>query len=605
MIRYISIVIILVLNLLPHAVASAFSATTQRLEQQDMAGVLGISAQELAELNAKLSTARSLIKNLNYQLESTYLVNLNHTSLKPGMWYVVTLGFANHDYVNFLLLQDGQWTGELMGDELAHSKRQLRYRLPAFSFLYDGEEPKTLILQIFDSSEIDFEVSVTAESEVAETIGLSYILYGLFFGSLFALALYNLVLFLYVREHIYGWYVIYVASTSLVLSFTNGIGQAFLWVDLESNNTPLGFLATTGVIISMSGFAYSFLNLSRRNVVFISISLLCVSGALVLSIGFLYLHHTILDAPFYFFCSLQLLNVFITTVLTYHKDRGVTVYMLLGYLLLMPSIFISIGKFSGLISSNWLTNHSFEISFLVEAFILSLGVGEKIRQLKNSELAAVEQLKNRKQQFLRDIITVREKEKRELGAILHNSVAQNLAVVGTRLNQLRGENKDTKRINDIIRFVQDTSDEIRNISHQSYPHYLQQFGLSKATEHYAETNLDVREIDWACTIENNALPEEVELVLYRTIQECINNVYRHAQATIVLINLQRDKDHFVLAITDDGVGFDSTKEGFGITLIRQYAGMLHGKIDIKTVPGSGVRIKLTFPVSQPTTETEQ
>jgi signal transduction histidine kinase len=92
------------------------------------------------------------------------------------------------------------------------------------------------------------------------------------------------------------------------------------------------------------------------------------------------------------------------------------------------------------------------------------------------------------------------------------------------------------------------------------------------------------------------LSPQVELTLYRAVQEGINNAHKHAQATEMKIHLwYTDEQRIVLEMTDNGNGTDTIKEGFGLLGLKERANLLHGKFNIESVKGHGFQIRLEIP----------
>jgi len=97
------------------------------------------------------------------------------------------------------------------------------------------------------------------------------------------------------------------------------------------------------------------------------------------------------------------------------------------------------------------------------------------------------------------------------------------------------------------------------------------------------------------------LDANVEIVLYRVIQECVNNVIKHAGATTLDISIIRDKDGISATIEDNGSGFDITDdqkfEGIGLKNIRTRIEYLKGKVDFDSSAGRGTVVALHIPGS--------
>lgn len=94
--------------------------------------------------------------------------------------------------------------------------------------------------------------------------------------------------------------------------------------------------------------------------------------------------------------------------------------------------------------------------------------------------------------------------------------------------------------------------------------------------------------------------------MFRIVQESLTNIMRHAKASEVEIVLASDRQHHLLEIRDDGVGFDMDKarktNSFGLIGIEERAMSLGGTMNIETAPNHGVRLTIRIPVSHPDEE---
>jgi two-component system sensor histidine kinase DegS len=99
------------------------------------------------------------------------------------------------------------------------------------------------------------------------------------------------------------------------------------------------------------------------------------------------------------------------------------------------------------------------------------------------------------------------------------------------------------------------------------------------------------------------LPLRVELALYRIVQEALNNVSKHARATVVKIRLRRTGKEAVCSVDDNGVGFDPDTvnkgprpHGSGLLGIQERLQALQGKVHIQSLPGKGTKLKIVVPL---------
>ena len=233
---------------------------------------------------------------------------------------------------------------------------------------------------------------------------------------------------------------------------------------------------------------------------------------------------------------------------------------------------------------------------IILVLILLLGyIYYKQTKLKQSNIA------------MQSIIETEEKERKRIAQDLHDSVSQtmmaakiNLTVIGGELPFVNDEQK--KRFEKAIGLVDDGFKEVRTISHNMMPWALHETGLALVIKQFIEN------------IENNTIAinffsrgfdehfdDTVETILYRVLQECVNNVMKHANASRLDISLMRDEGNISLTIEDNGKGFDTTNPerytGMGLNNMRARISFLKGKIELDSHVGRGTLVSAYIPLA--------
>jgi len=195
-----------------------------------------------------------------------------------------------------------------------------------------------------------------------------------------------------------------------------------------------------------------------------------------------------------------------------------------------------------------------------------------------------------------------EAERRVIAAELHDEVGQSLTALLLLLRPTLDEAPTTARPNleHAQRIARETLDEVRRIARQLRPTALDDLGLEAGlralcglVERSAGATIRQR---YDSAIQE--LPAEVELALYRTAQEALTNVARHADASVVSLTLARRNGVVELAVADDGRGMiyaDGADRG-GIRGMRERAVAVGGKVLIRSGPGQGTTVTLTIPI---------
>ena len=198
-----------------------------------------------------------------------------------------------------------------------------------------------------------------------------------------------------------------------------------------------------------------------------------------------------------------------------------------------------------------------------------------------------------------------EEEAKRIAHALHDEAGQLLASVYIELDDVA---RDVGPARDRLRYVRGLLDQIegqlRLLSHELRPTILDDLGLPHALKFLAG-GISKRS---GLMIEVNdgieaRLPPAVETTLYRVAQEALNNVVRHAKATLVHVTLDRMDGGVQCRVRDDGTGFDTAEaasqpgeRGFGLAAIRERLGTLGGTLRIDSDIGKGTDLVMSVPI---------
>ncbi len=213
-----------------------------------------------------------------------------------------------------------------------------------------------------------------------------------------------------------------------------------------------------------------------------------------------------------------------------------------------------------------------------------------------------------KQQDLatRAIINAEENERKRIAADLHDGVGQMMSAAKMNLSSFehdisfKGE-KQKQAFEKALNLVDESCKEIRSVSHQMMPNALLKNGLASAVKEFID-KIDDRIIKINLHAEglNERLDSNIETVLYRVIQECVNNVIKHSGANTLDISLIKDVDGIAATIEDNGKGFDTTDqqkfEGIGLKNIISRVAFLKGELDFDSNPGKGTLVAIHVPL---------
>jgi len=204
-------------------------------------------------------------------------------------------------------------------------------------------------------------------------------------------------------------------------------------------------------------------------------------------------------------------------------------------------------------------------------------------------------------QITRAIVKAQEMERHAIGNELHDNVNQLLTTVKLYLLMSR-ENAEMQEnlLPKAIGYIQDCIDEIRRLTNRLVSPHHPDLKLSEAIRDLINSIAltGVLQLNYQpVNIDDAEVSEDVQLAVYRIMQEQLTNIIRHAGASVVDISLFFEKDKLILAITDNGQGFDikQIKKGLGMANMYNRALTINGNLDITSSPGEGCTLTGSFP----------
>lgn len=189
-----------------------------------------------------------------------------------------------------------------------------------------------------------------------------------------------------------------------------------------------------------------------------------------------------------------------------------------------------------------------------------------------------------------------------LAAELHDEIGQTLTAAAIQIEHAADTGHDSladlRRIADAVR---GSLDEVRRIARELRPEALDDLGLVNALISLCSRLASQGDLRIERQLERLPdIPPDVELVLYRVVQESLTNVVRHAEATQARVSLTSRAHTITLAVIDNGRGLpaDLPTRTAGISGMRERARLLDGKLEIDSKPGEGTTVRLELPLGE-------
>ena len=224
-------------------------------------------------------------------------------------------------------------------------------------------------------------------------------------------------------------------------------------------------------------------------------------------------------------------------------------------------------------------------------------IGRLGRSFETMRVALAKDVTRRR--LLRKVITAQEEERKRIARELHDETCQTITALKMKL--------DAAGMEDAQAMAMRSLDELHRIIYDLRPSILDDLGLLPAIRWLAMRGLPPSGVEVRCEFDElpAKLPFEVEIAVFRAVQEAINNIVRHAHAETVLIEVAAAGDTLAIDIEDDGDGFDVASvgaparsgRGLGILGMREHMELIGGAADVVSSTGKGTRVSLRVPLA--------
>jgi PAS domain S-box-containing protein len=211
------------------------------------------------------------------------------------------------------------------------------------------------------------------------------------------------------------------------------------------------------------------------------------------------------------------------------------------------------------------------------------------------------------------LMTTQDEERRRIAREMHDSAGQTMAMLSMNLAQICSQIGDAnpklaELANQAQHFAIDLEREIRTTSYLLHPPMLDELGLRAALFWYVEGLEHRGGIKVALSVpEFDRLPVDLELTIFRIVQECLTNIHRHAKSKTAEIKIAIDGARLAIEVRDFGQGISAHNlekirqgmGGVGLRGIRERLRPYAGEVNIYSESGSGTSIKITLPYKSP------
>ncbi|HZS07210.1 MAG TPA: sensor histidine kinase [Blastocatellia bacterium] len=215
-------------------------------------------------------------------------------------------------------------------------------------------------------------------------------------------------------------------------------------------------------------------------------------------------------------------------------------------------------------------------------------------------------------ELLHRIVNAQEDERRRISRELHDQLGQRLAALRLSLRvlerSLRDRPEELERLRQILEISDQIGHDVEHLAAALRTAAVDDLGLRAVLEQYIRewSELSRIPVEFRCReIDRRRFPDNLEITLYRVIQEALTNILRHASATSVCLILDQQPNNLHAIIEDNGCGFDvaaiqnaPNRCRLGILSMEERVALLGGGLTVESTPGNGTTIFISIPLPQ-------
>jgi signal transduction histidine kinase len=561
-------------------------------------------------------------------------------SISASEWFL-EVGYPLLDVVEFYVVdQTSVVSRQITGDHLLFSQRPLEHRHFVFPIELEQGDQLSLYLKVSSQSSLKIPLTLWEQKHFIEQDQTRVLGQGLFFGILIIMIVYNLFIFISIREKAYLFYVFYVASNIVVQASLKGFSYQFVLFDHPDWNDKLIIFGMNSVIFFACVFALNFLNLKHHSQLAYhllrSIAALSVlSFMLALSIEYQYAIMCALLLVTVSSVAITCIGLSLWLLNGLHEARYFSVAWLS---FLVGSLLLALNRLQ-IISDNVFTENAAQWGAVIEIVFLSFALADKLGQLRKEKVKVTEKAKQSLEKtniVLSDTLTKLEEsnniKNKFLGTISHELRTPMNGIIGTNsvlqtfdlpknVKQFVKANSDSAKemmslIDSMLQFIEVQSGlseiELEKISLETLLHTLSTYAYQKIEGTKLGFNVQ------------NEIEEPLEICgdrdkLNTVLSILVDNAAKYTDngGITVRVSFSESGEEVVFTISDTGIGiekkfvdkiFDAFLQadgsssrnfgglGMGLTLAKVLVNTIEARLEVTSKVGKGSNFILTVPI---------
>lgn len=525
---------------------------------------------------------------------------LNHSG--SDMW-VLEIENPHIDYVDVYVRSSGSNCWELIeqtGDKTPFYTRTLshyNYAIPLEFHSSDTLDVAVMLDKIPTS--MSYHSVLWSESEFSSYQQVQYGLNGLYFGMFGMVILAALIAFVFSRNLIYLWYLLFVLASGMYVFTDLGLAFQYLYPGSDTLNNYLRVYLAFGMTIFFILFTQEFFTTRHRLPLIHKCFHGTLAGLIILLIPAVFVPDLVSQVVNLFLPLLYLLILAViclaiyTAVVMLRTHTSLAVFYLSAFIFIIAGGTVTILQEFGMITQVPMRFTPIQVATGIEVMILTGAMSWRIKKMYEDQIELTNKVSRLETKALRAHIDGIEQERSRIAMTLHDSIGNNLATLKRKIEDIAPSLTDS---------VSRIAEEVRSISHQLSPVGISLSGLERKVQQLI-TETDERSFvsyRFQCFDIPENLSESVKVEVYRIIQEAISNIEKHSRASEAEVQIMGHDDLLVITIEDNGVGLPESVyevDGIGLHNMRQRVELLKGNIEVTSSKNRGVQLLIEIPVA--------
>ncbi len=561
----------------------------------------------------------TLFKGINFNpgfTKSVYWLAVKVPPQKDSTYIII--GNAHINLIDFYHLENNHPVIKYQtGDHLKFRSRPISYRLFVFPLRIGSIKDDLYLVRVDKHNEsLQLSVEISKTYLFYQKVATYNLLTGILWGGVLLLIVFGLFLFIIVKDTLYLYYVLYISFVCLWVIADKGYGFQYLWPDSTYFASRSRAVFNSLFLTLIIQFMQSFIGQTPESRLYKPIKwikiILLLKGTLFLT-PINYLEYTeavewllIFSLVAGVLCMALMTLSLVEKIKEGNKQAWFYVISTIALLIFaMSEIMIHAGT-QGLAGS-YLSNFGVQTGITIEATILIFGLAYRFNTYRKDREMLLIAVNKKQEQLTSSILETQESERRKIADQLHDDVGAMLSIatlqVSTALDKRGYSNEKTiEKLGNAQDVLKDISQTIRTLSHTLTPWAIEKYGIKKAlSDLIYKINLSDK-IELESTMLGFDNPDHYPVYflndIFRIIQELLNNILKHANASHAYLEIIEHTENITIIIEDNGKGFLEQSEvvkGKGLESIYSKIAFYEGQIELKSTPERGTTAIIELP----------